>query len=98
MAPEGDFADDLALATAFVSGDEAAFTAVYERFAQPVHDFIRWTVRDESTAEDLTQSTFLQAYERRTTLREPAALRGWLYRIAHNLAVNQVTRARPGAA
>ena len=97
MAPGGDLADDLALATAFVSGDEAAFTAVYERFARPVHDFIRWTVRDAATAEDLTQNTFLQAYERRTTLRDPAALRGWLFRIAHNLAVNHLTRSRASA-
>ncbi len=86
--------DDQALGLAFIAGDDDAFVEVYRRHATPIHDFIRWTVRDAEAAADLTQATFLRAYERRPTLRDPDALRGWLYRIAHNLAVNHLTRTR----
>ncbi|MGI8761568.1 MAG: sigma-70 family RNA polymerase sigma factor [Jatrophihabitantaceae bacterium] len=83
---------DLDLARAFIGGDNAAFDAFYRRYARPVHDYALGIVRDRSLAEDVTQTTFLRAYEQRTTVRDPAAARAWLYRIAHNTAVNQVSR------
>lgn len=86
---------DEELAAAFAGGSDAAFDALYRRYAAPIHDFLRWTVRDGDVAQDLLQSTFLSAYERRATLRDPAAVRGWLYRIAHNLAMNHLTRTKP---
>lgn len=82
------------VAAEFIRGSDDAFRIVYERYARPIYDFFRWTVRDATAAEDLTQSTFLQAFERHASLRDPAALKGWLYRIAHNLAMNHVTRNR----
>ncbi|MDP9239844.1 MAG: sigma-70 family RNA polymerase sigma factor, partial [Actinomycetota bacterium] len=85
---------DGALAAAFVAGDAAAFSALYERYVSRIYDFVRRTVRDQAAAEDLTQATFVQAYERRASLRDPAAVRAWLYRIAHNAAINHVTRSR----
>jgi len=82
------------LASAFAAGDAAAFSTLYERYVPRIYDFLRRTVRDQAAAEDLTQSTFLQAYERRATLQDPAAVRAWLFRIAHNAAINHVTRSR----
>ena len=52
-------------------GDEAAFGALYGRYARPVHDFVARIVREPATAEDVTQATFAQVWERRETLREP---------------------------
>lgn len=85
---------DEQLGAEFLTGSDAAFDALYRHYATPIHDFLRWTVRDADVAQDLVQSTFLSAYERRATLRDPAAIRGWLYRIAHNLAMNHLTRTR----
>jgi RNA polymerase sigma factor (sigma-70 family) len=82
-------------AQAFTAGDAGAFDALYRSYAPLVHDFLRWTVRDPSAAEDLTQSTFLRAWEQRSSLRDPGAFRSWLFRIAHNLAMNEVTRRTP---
>ena len=82
------------VAAEFIRGSDDAFRAVYEQYARPIYDFLRWTVRDPTAAEDLTQSTFLHAFERHASLRDPAALKGWLYRIAHNAAMNHVTRNR----
>jgi RNA polymerase sigma factor (sigma-70 family) len=86
---------DVQVAVEFVAGSDDAFDALYRRYAAPIHDFLRWTVRDADAAQDLVQNTFLSAYERRSSLRDPAAVKGWLYRIAHNLAMNHLSRSRP---
>jgi RNA polymerase sigma factor (sigma-70 family) len=60
-----------------------------------IYDYLARYVRDRFAAEDLVQTTFVRAWERRETLREPGGVRAWLFTIAHNLATNQVTRTRP---
>jgi RNA polymerase sigma factor (sigma-70 family) len=92
-AAERDEATDGQLAVAFVAVDPAAYSALYSRFARPIYDFVRRTVRDQAAAEDLTQNVFLQAYERRSSLRDPAAVRSWMFRIAHNASLNHLTRS-----
>jgi RNA polymerase sigma-70 factor (ECF subfamily) len=42
-------------------------------------------VRDPDEAEDLTQETFLRVHRRLESLRNPATLSTWLYRIATNV-------------
>ena len=44
--------------------------------------------RDPATAEDMVQETLTRALERGHTLADSGALRSWLFRIAHNLAVD----------
>jgi len=90
-------ASDQELATRVQAGDADAFTDLYERYIAPIHDFVARTVHDLPAAEDITQSTFIQAWTQRGSLKDPAAVKAWLYRIAHNLALNHVTRAKPAA-
>ena len=45
-------------------------------------------------AEDLTQETFLRAWRGRKRLRDPGALRLWLFKIAVNLWRDRARRAR----
>lgn len=54
--------------------------------------FARHLTRDAAAAEDLVQDTLLRAWERRATFRGDAALRTWLHRILHNLAVDRARR------
>lgn len=50
-------------------------------------------------AEDATQETMVRAWRRSETLKEPAALKAWLFRIATNVCLDQIEsrkrRARP---
>src|SRR3954468_18076690 len=50
-----------------------------------IEDLARSLVRDPGAAEDLAQSTFLIALERREPA--PANLRGWLARVLRNKAL-----------
>jgi RNA polymerase sigma factor (sigma-70 family) len=73
----------------------AAFAVLYEQHALEIHDFLLRTLRNDAAAEDLTQTTFLRAFERRSTLSDPGKVRPWLFSIAHHLALNQLSRSRP---
>lgn len=44
-------------------------------------DFVRYRVRSGADAEDLLQHALLQASEKIDTLRDPAAVEAWFYRI-----------------
>ncbi|HEY4025736.1 MAG TPA: sigma-70 family RNA polymerase sigma factor [Candidatus Dormibacteraeota bacterium] len=85
---------DTELAIQLQAGDTAALGQLYDRHVRGIHDFLARFTRDRSAAEDLAQSTFLRAWERRETLRDPSKVRAWLYATAHNLALNHVTRSR----
>ena len=49
--------------------------------------------RDKSRAEDLVQDCLERALERRHLWRHPFSLRGWLFRIMHNLHANAARAA-----
>lgn len=73
---------------------EAAFGEHYGR----ILGYVRSVVRDEGEAEDLTQETFLRAYRRRDSLRDPAAVLPWLYSIATHVCLDRLrqrTRQAP---
>ena len=64
------------------TGDRASFEALFEQHYSRIYRHVYGLVRNRGDAEDLTQETFLRAHDRLSTLREPAALGAWLYRIA----------------
>lgn len=88
---------DAELARQLVDGDPAALGELYDRHVPGVHDFLSRFTRDPAAAEDLAHSTFLRAWERRETLRDPSKVRAWLYATAHHLALNHATRTRSAA-
>ena len=45
-------------------------------------------MKDEEIAQDLTQETFLHAYQHLDTFHGRSSFYTWIYRIAHNLSLN----------
>jgi RNA polymerase sigma factor (sigma-70 family) len=84
---------DAELARAAVAGDRAAFAAIYDRYADRLHDFCHTLLADRDEAADATQDTFLIAAERLGQLRDPERLRPWLYAVARSQASRRL-RAR----
>jgi RNA polymerase sigma factor (sigma-70 family) len=87
-------AGDADLGHALRAGDTDAVEELFVRYRARLHDAVRQLVDNQAVAEDLTQEAFLRALEQRATLREPAHVRAWLYRIAINLAKEHVLRER----
>ena len=67
-------------------------TQVFERYREPVFRYVYGVLRDAAEAEDTTQEAFLRYYCELKKGREIAP-RAWLFRVAHNLAVDRI-RAR----
>ncbi len=86
--------DDAALLQRFtVQGDEAAFATLVRRHGPMVFGVCRRVLRDEHTAEDAFQATFLLLARKARSLRQPERLGPWLYGVAYRTAV----RARSDA-
>jgi RNA polymerase sigma factor (sigma-70 family) len=68
-------------------GHDRAFEAIVERYRRPLHRYLR-RLLSEPLAEDVLQATFVRAWQALRTGTEVQDLRAWLYRIAHNQAVN----------
>lgn len=75
--------------------DREAFERVYRQRFGPVSRYIAAIVRDTTRAEDVTAQTFLLAWRDLPKLRQIERFDAWLFRIAHNQAVSEVTRRRP---
>jgi RNA polymerase sigma-70 factor (ECF subfamily) len=70
------------LMAAYVAGDRAAFARLFARVAPRVHAFFRRAFRDEATADELMQTTFLKVHRARGTYRPDLPFSPWLFTIA----------------
>ncbi len=73
-------------------GDQEAFTELYRLRARKVFYYLAKILRGRSAAEDATAETFLQAWKGIRKLREPDRFDGWLFRIAHHVAMDELNR------
>lgn len=62
----------------------------FEEHYDRMYNYILGLVHDSDEAEDLTQETFLRAYTRRDSLRDPAAYTSWLYRVATHVCLDRL--------
>lgn len=69
------------------------FAELLERHEKEIHRFLYRMSGNPEDASDLLQETFLRAFEAFPRLPRGANHRAWLYRIAHNQALN-LFRAR----
>ncbi|MCG9134215.1 sigma-70 family RNA polymerase sigma factor [Candidatus Poribacteria bacterium] len=76
--------DDAQLIQRVLAGDDTAFSALVKKHQKPVHALAWRKTGDFHIAEEITQDTFLKAYQNLSTLKEPQKFAGWLYVIATN--------------
>ena len=71
------------------AGEAAAFNRLVEERSGDVYALLYRLTEDAEEARDLTQETFLRAFQSISRFRGEADLRTWLYRIAINQARNR---------
>jgi RNA polymerase sigma-70 factor (ECF subfamily) len=83
-------ASDESLLRASASGDQRAFSELYERHAGTIYNYLFRRLGDWSEAEDLTAVVFLEAFRRRgEVVIVEGKLLPWLYGIATNVLRNR---------
>ena len=75
---------DVELIHRVLDGDDTAFSELVKKYQKPVHALVWRKVGDFHIAEEITQDTFLKAYQGLATLKKPQSFASWLYVIAAN--------------
>ena len=76
--------DDVQLIQRVLEGDDTAFSTLVRKYQRSVHALAWRKIGDFHIAEDITQDTFLKAYQKLSTLKEPQSFASWLYVITTN--------------
>jgi RNA polymerase sigma factor (sigma-70 family) len=83
---------DRRLVALAADGHDRAFEAIVERYRRPLQRYLR-RLLSEALAEDVLQASFVRAWQALRAGTDVRDLRPWLYRIAHNQALNTLRAA-----
>lgn len=92
-----DWTGDRTLAAAAAMGDRDAFEVLILRHGPALHRYTRRMLADDDTVADITQETFITAWQHINGFRGESSLRTWLFAIcARKIADSKrVKRAQP---
>lgn len=85
---------DVAVIERARNGDAEAFVQIYEHFGAQIHRYVYRLVGNQELADDITQDTFLRAFQSIHKTSEDSNISAWLYRIASNAAFDVLRRRK----
>ncbi|MGB9182085.1 MAG: sigma-70 family RNA polymerase sigma factor [Pyrinomonadaceae bacterium] len=84
---------DCDLVTRAVAGREDGFEELVRRYQRPIAAYVYRMVGDYESALDLTQEVFIKIYGSLARYRPEFKFSTWIYKIAHNAAVDHLRRS-----
>lgn len=85
-------AGDRDLVASAVEGHEGGFEELVRRYQRPISAYVYRMVGDYDAALDLTQEIFIKVYGSLARYRSEFKFSTWIYKIAHNCAVDHLRR------
>jgi RNA polymerase sigma-70 factor (ECF subfamily) len=82
--------DDLLLVASSKNGDQEAFAQLVQRYQRRVFNLVYRMLQQYEEAAEITQETFLAAWQGLPAFRGDARFPTWLYRIAYNCSLKQL--------
>ncbi len=86
--------DDLLLVAASKNGDQDAFAQLVQRYQRRVFNLVYRMLQQYEEATEITQETFLAAWQGLPSFRGDARFPTWLYRIAYNCSLKQLEQRK----
>jgi RNA polymerase sigma-70 factor (ECF subfamily) len=83
---------DRDLVASAVEGHEGGFEELVRRYQRPISAYVYRMVGDYDAALDLTQEIFIKVYGSLARYRSEFKFSTWIYKIAHNCAVDHLRR------
>jgi RNA polymerase sigma-70 factor, ECF subfamily len=83
---------DRDLVATAMSGVEGSFDELVRRYQRPISAYVYRMVGDYDSALDLTQEIFIKVYSSLSRYRAEFKFSTWIYKIAHNSAVDHLRR------
>lgn len=75
-----------------LAGREAGFEELVRRYQRPIAAYVYRMVGDYDAALDLTQEVFIKVYNSLARYRSEFKFSTWIYKIAHNAAIDYLRR------
>lgn len=85
-------ATDRDLVATATTGAEGSFEELVRRYQRPISAYVYRMVGDYEAALDLTQEIFIKVYGSLARYRSEFKFSTWIYKIAHNSAVDHLRR------
>ncbi|HKP45602.1 MAG TPA: sigma-70 family RNA polymerase sigma factor [Pyrinomonadaceae bacterium] len=85
-------AADRDLVATAAKGQEGSFEELVRRYQRPISAYVYRMVGDYDCALDLTQEIFIKIYASLDRYRPEFKFSTWIYKIAHNAAIDHVRR------
>ena len=83
---------DLELIALAIKGGEDSFEALVKRYQRPIAGYIFRMLGDYEASLDVSQEVFIKVYNSLTRYSSEYKFSTWLYRIAHNAAIDHMRR------
>lgn len=84
---------DRELVASAITGSEGGFEELVRRYQRPISAYVYRMVGDYEVALDLTQEIFMKVYGSLSRYRSEFKFSTWIYKIAHNAAVDHLRRS-----
>ncbi|HEX8068553.1 MAG TPA: sigma-70 family RNA polymerase sigma factor [Pyrinomonadaceae bacterium] len=86
---------DCDLVARALAGTDAGFEELVRRYQRPIVSYVYRMTGDYEAALDLTQDVFIKVYNSLARYRPEYKFSTWIYRIAHNAAIDYLRRTGP---
>lgn len=83
---------DLELISKAIAGREDGFEELVKRYQRPITSYVFRMLGDYDSALDVTQEVFIKVYNSLSRYSSDYKFSTWLYRIAHNAAIDHIRR------
>ena len=81
-------------AIAFIQGCERALKELIDEMRTPLMKYSYSILLNYTDAEDTVQTAFIKAYTNRKSIRNPATLSSYMYRLTYNASVDIIRKRR----
>lgn len=74
--------------------DKERYAEIIRRYGSKLYSYARYLMKDEHDAQDVVQQTFIKAYVNLNGFDTRKKFSSWIYRIAHNEAMNMLGKEK----
>lgn len=85
-------ASDEAIIRQIIAGDIEVYAELINRYETKLHRYVVYLIHNQAIADDVVQEAFIKAYQNLQSFNPKYKFSSWIYRIAHNEAMNAVRR------
>ena len=96
FSSEREIEDDALHRWFLESGSEEALNLLMQKYYEPVRASVTKIIGNYHDADDITNETFLKAFNKREMIKSPDKLVGWLYTTAKNVAIDRLRDRQQG--